>query len=383
MPRDRLAGVTEATARGEVLVDRRCGEAVLRGANVFVPGVRAATPGILAEDRVLVSVDLDGRVGRGGDAAADIPKAYIGTGRVHMTRAQIMNGRTGVAVTLDSRVYDSPPLNGVFPDWLYLQNLSSLVVTHVLDPQPGDRIIDMCSSPGGKTSHVASRLRGRGSVVAIDRSPKKVDAVRRVVEQLGLQNVVKCYAQDSKKLVDWDSERANNSDDEVREQRRSGLGKQRQRDLGIRFPAESFDRVLLDPTCSGLGLRPRLRQDVDRALLRNCAQIQRDLLLPAVHLVRPGGTLVYSTCTVNPEENEANVAWVLSKFPGVLELVPQAPRIGLPGLPGCGLAEQQQQLVQRFDPSHDASVIGFFVAKFRKVHSSGAVREAAAAVGQQ
>mmetsp|Transcript_8700 Transcript_8700/g.10984 ORF Transcript_8700/g.10984 Transcript_8700/m.10984 type:complete len:100 (+) Transcript_8700:1-300(+) len=95
------------------------------------------------------------------------------------------------------------------------------------------------------------------------------------------------------------------------------------------------------------------------------AMYQRKLIDTAVKLLRPGGTLVYSTCTINPLENECNVSYAL-KAHQCLSLVPQYPFIGQRGLPGTGLTEAQVGLVQRFDPSSKLDTCGFFCAKLRK-----------------
>lgn len=102
--------------------------------------------------------------------------------------------------------------------------------------------------------------------------------------------------------------------------------------------------------------------------LRGTAQYQRRILAAGVAALRPGGTLVFSTCTISPLENEGNVRWLLDSFPQ-LRLVPALPRIGGPGLEGPGLLTQAEAVcVQRFDPGAAGSLdtIGFFISKFRK-----------------
>ena len=122
-------------------------------------------------------------------------------------------------------------------------------------------------------------------------------------------------------------------------------------------------------------LTHRLVHPQTRAELRSTAAYQRCILRAAVRLLRPGGTLVFSTCTVNPGENEANVRWLLDSYPA-LQLVQQEPRLGGPGLAGerGGAAEgggtlrlltdAECALVQRFQPSDPLDTIGFFIAKF-------------------
>ena len=109
------------------------------------------------------------------------------------------------------------------------------------------------------------------------------------------------------------------------------------------YPREQFDRILLDPPCSALGLRPRLSHEVTLVELYGYRNYQRQFISVAISLLRVGGFLVYSTCTFDPLENEENVKFILSNFP--MELVPidDEYRFGKKGLSGCGLTEEQCQ----------------------------------------
>lgn len=142
---------------------------------------------------------------------------------------------------------------------------------------------------------------------------------------------------------------------------------------------ESFDRILLDAPCSALGLRPRLLVDTRLKELEQGARYQRLMLREAAHVLAVGGHMVFSTCTMNPAENEANVRWFLDRYPE-LRLVHQEPRLGGPGLVGEAqvphsggglrlerwLTQEEAALVQRFDTSVGVDAIAFFVAKFEK-----------------
>lgn len=142
------------------------------------------------------------------------------------------------------------------------------------------------------------------------------------------------------------------------------------------FEPESFDHVLLDGPCSAMGIRPRLSQRTSLAQLQQAARYQRLMIKQAVHLVRVGGSLVYSTCTMDPVENENNVRWLLDRYPE-MQLVDQSPRLGSPGLtggtlvPGLSgevemehwLTEAESALVQRFDPAGGKDTISSFIAK--------------------
>ena len=136
---------------------------------------------------------------------------------------------------------------------------------------------------------------------------------------------------------------------------------------GPPFQENSFDRILLDPPCSAMGQRPLLRWGKNLEEIQSHADYQRQFLCTASRLLIPGGELVYSTCTLTPQENEENVAWALDHLP--LRLLDARERVlttgVLAGLPGCGLSESQTKQVLRFDPrSWDA---GFFIARFTKV----------------
>lgn len=131
---------------------------------------------------------------------------------------------------------------------------------------------------------------------------------------------------------------------------------------------ESFDAILLDGPCSALGLRPRLAafdKHLTRQGLEAAARYQRNIMDTAFDLLKVNGVLVYSTCTINPLENEGNVEYFLQKFSGRVKLEKQSPHIGSQGLTGfnCDAA-----LLQRFDPRDVGSdTTGFFCAKFRKI----------------
>jgi len=137
---------------------------------------------------------------------------------------------------------------------------------------------------------------------------------------------------------------------------------------GPPFPCESFDRILLDAPCSGLGNRPQLSCSIKQVkVLSSYPHIQRRLFEQAVQLVRPGGILVYSTCTVTEDECECLVAWALRKFVE-LRLTDATPRWGGPGLPLPGFEACKSRLLQRFGPSGaNADTVGFFIAKFQKI----------------
>lgn len=136
------------------------------------------------------------------------------------------------------------------------------------------------------------------------------------------------------------------------------------------FPPEAFDRIILDPPCSALGLRPKLFvAQASLHELRKHADYQRKFVSQAIALLKPGGVLTYSTCTINAEENEAMVHYILKNFPAMI-LLPIVVEMGQPGLPGFGLNDKERGMVRRFDPFNAKDdTMGFFVALLQKTMS--------------
>jgi 16S rRNA (cytosine967-C5)-methyltransferase len=165
------------------------------------------------------------------------------------------------------------------------QDQASQAVVGILDPQPGERVLDLASAPGGKATAAAERMRGDGLVVAADLHPGRVRTIVRAAERLSLQSLVVPVIADG-------------SCPPVRD--------------------AVFDRVLLDAPCSGLGVlrrRPDARWRVEPSDVDTLAELQRVLLAAAARAVRPGGRLVYSVCTLTRAETLAVDAWAADALP--------------------------------------------------------------------
>lgn len=379
--------------QSRVIVDSQCGEAVLRGADVFAPGIKGSSA--ILEQIVSVHIDLDDEVKYGDkDVKPNRRFLFIGIGELQQNRKQIFQqGRQGLAVKMTERsTGNSPCLNQVMEGIIYLQNLPSCLAGRVLDAQPHDLVLDMCASPGGKTSHIQSMMQDQGLLVACDRTVLKCVPVQQTCWSFASRRG-KSLAQFASflKICKLDSSRACARLEEAQHDYSKSDFRTRQSVLEDYFnhqesvpegeqgagiftlqpsslPLGCFDRVLLDGPCSALGLRPKfshLRMKVKT--LRDMAGMQRKMIENAFRLVKVGGFIVYSTCTFNPEENEHVVAHMLSEFAGRVMLVETLPRIGRSGMTGV-LSEADAACVQRFDPS-DMSVdsIGFFVAKFQRI----------------
>ena len=158
------------------------------------------------------------------------------------------------------------------------QDEASQLVVELLDPQPGDRVLDTCAAPGTKSAAIAERLGGEGHVLALDRHARRLRLVGRGIRRLGVGGVATLERDATKPMEELAAEDG------------------------------PFDKILIDAPCSGLGsLRrnPDARWRLRPEALEDLARVQREILEAAAAVLRPGGSLVYSTCTVTPEENEA------------------------------------------------------------------------------
>ncbi|OMF17098.1 rRNA cytosine-C5-methyltransferase [Paenibacillus amylolyticus] len=164
----------------------------------------------------------------------------------------------------------------------YIQEPSAMAPVELLQVEPGDRVLDLCAAPGGKTTQIAAKLQGKGVLVTNDIHAERTKALAKNVELYGVRNAV---------VLNESPERIANA-----------------------FP-HYFDKVLIDAPCSGEGM---FRKDEDMVKswehhsVEKCVLMQRDILEIAARLLAPGGTIVYSTCTFAPEENEAMIAEFLN-----------------------------------------------------------------------
>jgi 16S rRNA (cytosine967-C5)-methyltransferase len=191
-------------------------------------------------------------------------------------------GRTPDAVVvLDGVAVDALP--GYEEGWYVVQDESSQLVSLALDPQPGEAVADLCSAPGGKTTHLAQRMGDCGRIMAVELHPHRAQLVRDTASRLGMRSI-QVICEDSRGVA---------------EHQRS-----------------SFDRVLLDVPCTGTGVLRRrvdLRWRLTPEDISSLAELQSELLRSAAELVRPGGCLVYSTCSIERDENSDQVAAFLSR----------------------------------------------------------------------
>ena len=228
---------------------------------------------------------------------------------------RVLGGSTGLTDT-------KPYKKGAF----VLQDKASILVGAVAAPSPGDVVLDVCAAPGVKTSHLAQLMDNQGRIVSVDVDAGRLTSWGQLVERMGVK-IAEPVLGDASKA--------------------DGL------------PAVNADLVLLDSPCSGTGTFnsiPSTKWRVTRASIDEYAALQRRLIANAASHVKPGGTLVYSTCSVSIEENEGVIEGFLVGHPE-FRLVEAVPRLGLPGLRGLVDAQRLYPKVHECE--------GFFIAKLR------------------
>jgi len=170
--------------------------------------------------------------------------------------------------------------------WFYVQDEAAQLVSHAIDPQPGEMILDACAAPGGKTSHMAELMRNRGEILALDISEERLVPLRENAKRLGISIIIPQRMDVSKPLAD--------------------------------IPKVYFDRILVDAPCSGMGVlrrHPEGKWQKQETMIATYRRLQLKILEHVAPLLKKGGVLVYSTCSTEAEENETAVDTFLEKHP--------------------------------------------------------------------
>ncbi|MCX7594889.1 MAG: 16S rRNA (cytosine(967)-C(5))-methyltransferase [Fischerella sp.] len=222
-------------------------------------------------------------------------------------------------------------LPGFREGWWSVQDSSAQLVSHFLDPQPTEVVIDACAAPGGKTTHIAELMRDEGKIWACDRTPSRMRKLQANVQRLNLKSVQICIG-DSRNLPQF---------------------------------TNSADRVLLDAPCSGLGTLhrhadARWRQTPES--VRELSILQQELISHTSNFVKDGGVLVYATCTLHPAENEGTIESFLAKNPNW--------QIEPANLNSAFSKYSTPQGWLKVLP-HQHNMDGFFVVRLRKTKHSG------------
>lgn len=233
--------------------------------------------------------------------------------------AIVIAGRTGATVPERVAAGELTP-----------QSRGSAAVIEVLDPQPGEHVLDLCAGPGIKTAQIAARMGDRGEVISVEQEPGRAGEVAEQARRLGLRGVTVIEA-----------------------------------DAAATGMASGFDRVLVDPPCSDLGAlasRPDARWRKSPRTIERLVELQGEILLRGLEALRPGGTLVYSTCTISRREGEEQIAALLSQA-----AAGEAPLLSVDDLGALApdLVSSHDRRCLQLRPDRDTTT-GFFVCRLRK-----------------
>jgi len=219
--------------------------------------------------------------------------------------------------------------------YYYIQEAAAQLPVAVLNPQPTDLILDCCAAPGGKTTQMAAAMKNQGTIIAYELKPHRMPSLLVNLERCGVTNTTAF-------------------DGDVAKARKMGL---------------QFDKILLDAPCAGnYCSEPGWFDKRTQEGINLSSRIQKRLLRKIVELLKPGGTLVYSTCSLEPEEDELNMDWAIKNLPVKLEKI-NLP-LGDPGVTKVFGEELHEDVAycKRFWP-HKTNTEGFFIAKLVKHES--------------
>ncbi len=237
------------------------------------------------------------------------------------------------------KVVEEPFSIGATPEYLmgyyYVMEKSSCIPPLTLNPSPEDIVVDFAASPGGKTTFMAQLMGNRGVIIAIEANEERIPPLIDNIHRMGVLNTV---------VLRMNAARFKN--------------------LGIKA-----DKILLDAPCSGEGVIHKDKsRKTDRGArdIRFCSTLQRDLIESAIRSLKDGGVLVYSTCSLTPEENEFVIQWALENFNVELEEVEWG-EPALTGIPNTDIkfSVEIKKCKRLYPHKHETS--GFFVAKLVKI----------------
>ncbi|HIK08327.1 MAG TPA: 16S rRNA (cytosine(967)-C(5))-methyltransferase [Trichormus sp. M33_DOE_039] len=239
----------------------------------------------------------------------------------HLPQALRLIGNTGAIQNLP----------GFHQGWWVVQDASAQLVSHILDPQAGEVIIDACAAPGGKTTHIAELMQDEGKIIASDRTASRLRKLKANTERLGLHSI-EISTGDSRHLPQFHN---------------------------------IADRVLLDAPCSGLGTLHRhadARWRQTPVSVAELSTLQKELILQTSKFVKPGGVLVYATCTLHPAENEEVITEFIGEHPNwqIEHLNGDSPYATYSTPQGCLKVWPHRQ-----------DMDGFFMVRLRKTNDSG------------
>lgn len=296
----------------EIIVDNKAAEMIYQGSDVFVPGVKRANK-VKKGDVVKVM----------NQRGMSVSKA-----KAMMDHHDMLVQKKGIAARNMLSPFIVPNLSQLnledFP--AYFQSLPAYLTSLNLEPKKDQTILDCCSAPGNKTLHLNELTQDKSKIIALDRSSRRLDKLRKKIRKHKIKNIIPKVGNIIELSKNWQVK---------------------------------FDKILIDPPCSSLGLRPRLVHDMDLKTIKSIADYQKAIFYACNELIKPNGEIVYSTCTITKEENEDIIENAIEKY----NYVPS--QLSFRYSKSTSLIRSFDYALQRFIPGVDKT-LGFFFAKLQK-----------------
>ena len=301
-----------AEALKEIVVENRAAEMIYQGSDVFVPGVKRANK-VKAGDLVKI---------------VNQKNILVAEAQALMKHHDMLVKKQGIAAKNLLSPYKVPSVEQLdfHPLPLYFQSLPAYLTSVNLDPRPDEKILDCCAAPGNKTIHLSELSNRKAKIIAVDRSRNRMKKLEDKIMKYKIRNIETVVGDITRLSREW---------------------------------TLKFDKILIDPPCTSLGLRPRLVMECSRSIIKSTSQYQKSILFASNKLLKTGGEIVYSTCTITEEENEEVIDYALEKLN--LKIKEQSKVFSDIRL----VDEKRTYPVQRFIPGKH-NTLGYFIAKLQK-----------------
>jgi len=250
-----------------IIADKFAAESVMMGANLYAPGVTKISNAKKGDNVQILAPN----------------NQVIAFGILEMDKHQIFKKKKGIAVSVKKSIYQMPKIRELSlfkKGFIFDQSFPSILVGHILEPKEGEKVLDMCAAPGGKTTHAAQLMKNKGEIFACDRSKNRLHTLTTNAKRLRITNI---------KIIHDDA-----------------------RLLPLDYTLK-FDKIILDPPCTALGHRPKIYDNIEFRNTITVSEYQKQLIRAAAKLLKNKGVLVYSTCTIPFYENESVINYACEK----------------------------------------------------------------------
>ncbi len=297
----------------KIVVDTKASEMIYQGADVYVPGVKRANK-VKQGDIVQV---------------VNQQNIHVANAEAQMSQKEMLENRKGLAAKNLQSPYVVPSVEQLNLDNLpiYFQSFPAYLASLNLEPKADERILDCCAAPGNKTIHLSEIAGDKARVVAVDRSKNRLRKLSEKIDKFRIKNIEITSGDIIELSKKWNIK---------------------------------FDKILIDPPCTALGLRPRLSINTTKEAIKSMSRYQKAIFHACNELIKPQGEVIYSTCTISREENEDVITYANEKLG--FETIEQRYRHS----DYASVVEDSKYPVQRFIPGIHKT-LGYFIAKMRKI----------------